>query len=355
MNYSLPNIISFSRIIIAPIFYVLLTNNDVKSINIACVIFTIGALSDYFDGMLARLRKEVSDFGSFFDPLADKVLTSAAFFAFVSMNIIPLWMIVIITTRDIITTLLRLYADTLGTPIITSKAAKTKTFVQMVYILIVLIYLIILNNSSMLIIIIDHKSTIEYSIYLAMLGITILTMYTSVEYFIQNSILIKSLIKSDWIAITKIGVGSFMGAGYSSIAPGTIASTLALLIVIFNAPSYVIIIMTIIACILGLWSVPYLEDHWGNDASKIVIDEVVGMWLILSVPIFPKTWIWNVIALIFFRLFDIAKPFPISWLNSRKGSIWVFADDIVAALYTIMIMYLLLWMSVFIPIFKYLS
>ena len=146
-----------------------------------------------------------------------------------------------------------------------------------------------------------------------------------------------------------------MGAGYSSIAPGTIASILALLIVIFNAPSYVIIIMTIIACILGLWSVPYLEDHWGNDASKIVIDEVVGMWLILSVPIFPKTWIWNVIALLFFRLFDIAKPFPISWLNSRKGSIWVFADDIVAALYTIMIMYLLLWISVFLPIFKYLS
>jgi phosphatidylglycerophosphatase A len=112
--------------------------------------------------------------------------------------------------------------------------------------------------------------------------------------------------------------------------------------------------MTIIACILGLWSVPYLENHWGNDASKIVIDEVVGMWLILSVPIFPKTWIWNVIALIFFRLFDITKPFPISWLNSRKGSIWVFADDIVAALYTIMIMYLLLWMSVFLPFFKYL-
>ena len=65
MNYSLPNIISFTRIIIAPIFYVLLTNNDVKSINIACIIFIIGALSDYFDGMLARLRKEVSDFGSF--------------------------------------------------------------------------------------------------------------------------------------------------------------------------------------------------------------------------------------------------------------------------------------------------
>ena len=124
---------------------------------------------------------------------------------------------------------------------------------------------------------------------------------------------------------------------------------------VINVPSYVIIIMTIIACILGLWSVPYLEDHWGNDASKIVIDEVVGMWLILSVPIFPKTWIWNVIALLLFRLFDIAKPFPISWLNSRKGSFWVFADDIVAALYTIMIMYLLLWMSVFLPIFKYLS
>jgi CDP-diacylglycerol--glycerol-3-phosphate 3-phosphatidyltransferase len=354
MNYSLPNIISFTRIIIAPIFYVLLTHNDIKSINIACVIFIIGALSDYFDGMLARLRKEVSDFGSFFDPLADKVLTSAAFFAFVSMNIIPLWMIIIITTRDIITTLLRLYADTLGTPIITSKAAKTKTFVQMVYIFIVLIYLIILNNSSLSISVVNYKSTIEHSIYLAMLGITILTIYTSVEYFIQNSILLRSLLKSDWIAISKIGIGSFIGAGYSSIAPGTIASTLALLIVIFNAQPYIIMIMTITACILGLWSVPYLENHWGNDASKIVIDEVVGMWLILSVPIFPKTWIWNVIALIFFRLFDITKPFPISWLNSRKGSIWVFADDIVAALYTIMIMYLLLWMSVFLPFFKYL-
>ena len=92
--------------------------------------------------------------------------------------------------------------------------------------------------------------------------------------------------------------------------------------------------------IAGLASIPAVQEVWGKDHSRIVIDEAAGMALVLSVPLSASSPTWLMAAFLLFRMYDIAKPFPANWLD-RRGEGWaVMADDLVAAGYTIATLYL---------------
>jgi CDP-diacylglycerol--glycerol-3-phosphate 3-phosphatidyltransferase len=345
MKFTLPNIISFSRVVLAPIFFVLLTSSQPLAEQLAVFVFTIGALTDYFDGWIARKRQEVSSFGIFFDPLADKVLTSAAFFAFVKLGLLPFWMVFIVTARDIATTLLRMYADHLEKPIITSRSAKVKTFAQMIFIVLLLLLLLGKHHSLLS----QPADMLLHSHYIqwGMLIITVYTLWTMIEYVLQNKVIFTALAAENWLRICKIGIATLGGAGFSSIAPGTVGTAFALLIVLAAWPAHYILFLALLSFVIGLWAVPELEKSWGYDSARIVIDEAVGMWIVLSMPFLPHVWWWLLIAFALFRLFDIWKPFPVSWLNAKKGAFWVFADDIAAALLASIVLYMLLWGSAF--------
>lgn len=185
------------RAVIAPIFLFLILYPDAIAVRIGVVLYFIGAVTDYIDGWMARKYKMVSQWGIFFDPLADKFLTTAAFLAFVILGIIPLWMVLIIIIRDFGTTFLRIYADTVGTQIKTSYSAKVKTFFQMTFIAYLLIlifwkntYVISYRDFNI------HHLTYSTITYIIMLLLTIFTLWTAVEYIIQNKNLIISLISS---------------------------------------------------------------------------------------------------------------------------------------------------------------
>ncbi len=189
MLYQLPNILSTLRVILAPIFFFMLISGKSDLIIGACVIYLFAALTDYFDGWLARRLKAMSAWGRFLDPLADKVLTSFALIAFVLLNIIPLWMVLIIIFRDFGTTFLRIYTDSHNVPIITSKSAKYKTFFQMVYIgyvlLIMMLYYLNIGMDFSL-----FKSLIynDYVLW-SMVIIVIYTVWTLIEYLVKNKII----------------------------------------------------------------------------------------------------------------------------------------------------------------------
>ncbi len=148
----------------------------------------------------------------------------------------------------------------------------------------------------------------------------------------------------------KIGVATLGGLGFVPKMPGTVGSFAALLPVIiassvagFGAVALEAALMVgiITSLMLGLWSVPLMEEHWGDDPGCVVIDEALGMWIVLlfvvATPIFsqamPQLLIWMAIGFALFRLFDIAKPFPISRLNEGKGAFFVMIDDVVAGIY----------------------
>jgi phosphatidylglycerophosphatase A len=94
--------------------------------------------------------------------------------------------------------------------------------------------------------------------------------------------------------------------------------------------------LAVIAFLLGLWVIPALEAAWGNDPPRVVIDEVLGMSLVLATPIVPHSWAWLGLAFVLFRIFDIFKPYPINRINARQGAFFVMLDDIIASFYALL-------------------
>ncbi len=137
----LPTQLTVLRIVLVPVFFVLIAIVHPPEIGWAGFVFAVAAISDWWDGHMARKMGLVSDLGAFLDPLADKLLTGSAFVAFAWMSIIPWWMVIIVVFRDIFLTLLRRFADNIGLHVKTSYFGKVKTFAQMGFIILLLVEL----------------------------------------------------------------------------------------------------------------------------------------------------------------------------------------------------------------------
>ena len=79
---------------------------------------------------------------------------------------------------------------------------------------------------------------------------------------------------------------------------------------------------------------------WGEDPSRVVVDEMVGVW---SQLLIASNWKQAVLALLLFRFFDIVKPLGIRTLDRRQGAFWVMADDLLAGIYAAIVLYLILY------------
>ncbi len=195
----LPNQLTILRIILTPVFLYFFLSDDPTMIQISSVIFVIAAITDWYDGWLARKFNYITDWGKFLDPLADKILTLTAFYGFVLIGVIPLWMVVIIIIRDMGITLLRIFAEIKKKSFATSKLAQWKTFIQMFFLYYLLvIYTLrtiepIYNWNPWLV---DLLFDIEI-IYYIMLAITIFTLYTGIHYLIKNRKMIRKLFLSE--------------------------------------------------------------------------------------------------------------------------------------------------------------
>ncbi|MFM6955227.1 MAG: CDP-diacylglycerol--glycerol-3-phosphate 3-phosphatidyltransferase [Ignavibacteria bacterium] len=334
MKYSLPNILSLLRVLIAPIIYQMIVSHNQTMIFYALIIFSLGAITDYLDGFFARKWGDTSSFGSFLDPIADKILTNAALLALMSISILDAWMIVIIIARDILMTLLRVYADRVDKPINTSFTAKFKTAIQLIFTIGVLL---LLSFDPKLEYLPQWHAVIDYTVW----SIVFLTVFTSIEYFIQNKALLVLLGREPKLPGIHTMLATFFGIGFSPFAPGTVASITAVLILLFPITHLQLFLLSCSIFLISFWSIAFLERKHGNDASIIVIDEVLGMWFILSFPTMSHSPLSVLFSLVIFRLFDIVKPFPINIVNKQKGPFWVLADDLLAAILTIFTMFLL--------------
>ncbi len=195
----LPNQLTVLRIILTPVFFILLLSEDVLLKQIALGIFLIAAITDWYDGWLARKFNYITNWGRVWDPLADKILTSSAFIALVILGQVELWMVMIILLRDIIITGLRIYSDYRNIAFPTSVYAKWKTFIQMVF----LYYLLFVYVGSLTKEIYDEHEKLfaillnEKLVYFTMLFITLLTLHSGLTYLIHNRILIKKLFSNE--------------------------------------------------------------------------------------------------------------------------------------------------------------
>ena len=139
----MPNRITLLRIALTFVFMFFLFCQGLWAKVLSLLIFTFAALSDLYDGWLAKKRNMVTDFGKLMDPIADKILVLAAFAAFVQMQLIEAWMFVIIISREILITSLRLFALNKGRVLAATKVGKHKTISQMVVIFAILVFIVL--------------------------------------------------------------------------------------------------------------------------------------------------------------------------------------------------------------------
>lgn len=175
---NLANKITISRIFLVPLFLFFLLVKIPYGNWIATIIFIIAALTDSLDGYIARNRNQITKFGKFLDPLADKLIVTAALVALVERQIIPSWLVVIILAREFAITGLRAVAASEGNVIAASNWGKLKTVTQIIAIIAALIEL-------------KYKEFFNIYIYLMYIA-TIITIISGIDYIKKNRKFINS-------------------------------------------------------------------------------------------------------------------------------------------------------------------
>jgi len=135
MILTLPNILTMSRVAVIPVFVALFFLESATGQWVACGLFALAAITDFFDGYLARSRDQTSAFGTFLDPVADKLLVASALLMMVAFDQISGLVVVpavIILCREILVSGLREYLAGFAVSLPVSRLAKWKTTVQMI-------------------------------------------------------------------------------------------------------------------------------------------------------------------------------------------------------------------------------
>ena len=188
MRLNTPNILTFARIIITPFYLLAITSENLPHrFLIACVIFSIGAITDALDGHLARKNNQITNFGKFLDPIADKVLTTSALLAFMSMGLCSIWIVMIVLTREFAIASVRMIAATSGVVIPANIWGKVKTVTQMVFTILIMLlgeaYYITENQYSEIFLKLPDLSIVSSGL----LWITaILTVVSGVIYLVDS-------------------------------------------------------------------------------------------------------------------------------------------------------------------------
>jgi len=169
------NKITILRILLIPVFMIVLMLQLKYSDIAASLIFAIAAATDGVDGYVARRYNQITDFGKFMDPLADKLLIATALICLVSMGRIAAYMAVIIIAREFIVTSLRIVAISKGVVIAAEMTGKIKTVIQ------------ILATVCSLLFYGEEFTIVNWSAgYIAMFIATIFTIYSGVVYLKKN-------------------------------------------------------------------------------------------------------------------------------------------------------------------------
>lgn len=157
--------ITLARVTMIPVFMLVLLMGFNWA---ALIIFAVASLTDFVDGYIARHYNQVSDFGKFLDPLADKLLVTAAMLIFVQWGRMPAWAVMVVLAREFAVSGLRMVAATGGKVLAAGWSGKVKTFSTMVGLCVMMAFSI---------------GWIDWAVTAV---IVVTTLYSGVEYFVQN-------------------------------------------------------------------------------------------------------------------------------------------------------------------------
>ena len=185
---TIPNQLTALRILLVPVFVVLLLQVDPYMKLLGVIVFVLASLTDIYDGYHARKYGVTTRLGAFLDPLADKLLITAAFFLYVGMGFLSLWMVILVVVRDVVITALRIYAEFKDRPVVTSVEAKYKTLVQNIFVYVVMA-LILMKEASFSganVAVMSSRFLVSGYLNYIMLAVTVFTVYTGISYLVSN-------------------------------------------------------------------------------------------------------------------------------------------------------------------------
>ena len=162
------NKLTMLRVILIPVYLVIWHLHFSYNFIVALAIFIIASVTDFIDGYIARHYNQVTDFGKFMDPLADKVLVLSAMICFCAMGRFPAWALVIVMAREFAVSGLRMVAVDNGRVIAAGWSGKVKTFATMVCLCIM------------------HLPVWEWLMWVCVVIIAVTTLYSGIEYFVKN-------------------------------------------------------------------------------------------------------------------------------------------------------------------------
>ncbi len=139
---NLPNKLTVGRLGITALFVVAMSISGYWAQVAALLLFITASITDYYDGKIAREQNLITDFGKLMDPLADKVLISAAFILLCERGLIPAWIVIAIISREFLVTGLRLVASAKGSVISADSLGKLKTILQMTAVIYLLLFIV---------------------------------------------------------------------------------------------------------------------------------------------------------------------------------------------------------------------
>ncbi len=185
---TIPNQLTALRILLVPVFVLLLLQGDPWLKLFGVIVFAVASLTDIYDGYHARKYGVETRLGAFLDPLADKLLITAALFLYVWMGYLALWMVVLVVVRDVVVTALRVYAEYKNRPVVTSVEAKYKTVVQNVFVYAIMVLMLMKEDafSGKGVAVMISSFLVSESLSYIMLAVTAFTVYTGVSYLVSN-------------------------------------------------------------------------------------------------------------------------------------------------------------------------
>ena len=193
---NLANKLTIIRIFLVPVFLIFIAIKGIPYGSIiATVIFILASLTDKLDGYIARSRNQITSFGKFMDPLADKLLVTAALISLVELQMIPAWASIVIIAREFAVSGLRTIAAADGVVIAASKWGKAKTVIQIIAIILLLLNVNIDSSNALSSLVSNSSFLTEFFNYAPNIFMYIavaITIISGVDYFTKNKGVIKT-------------------------------------------------------------------------------------------------------------------------------------------------------------------
>lgn len=294
----------------------------------AFVLFLFGAITDYWDGELARRYKLESAFGKWVDPFTDKILILAPLVAFASLGLFSIWWIVPIFFREVVVTFCRTGWLLEGKSFGAEKLGKLKFVFQTASVWLAFAVVIFWDYFAT-----QTFGKVLNSFLNPVLAVTVALTLVSGFFFLWNQ---RAHFSSQYFIKYVLATG----VGLLPKAPGTWGSLLGVLLVFltgWNIFLYAAVLISLVTA--GDLAFRSLADKSDKDPHYVVIDEVIGIFV--TFLLIPLSWPSMILGFILFRLFDVWKPFPVRLFEQIPGYWGIVADDIAAGIYAWIVLFLI--------------